>query len=213
MALSRCLVLATVLTGLVCSGCGPAVAIGDRAGRFRKVPREYRLAEVPTLVLVENYDQPSVNDVDAQRLAERITKKLTAENAAPMVPVQKVRDLREKDRAALRKMTIPQVGEAVGAEQVIYVNLTEFVVDSDASGTIHRAIASADVRVVDVRTASTLWPKDVASGHPITETGKWIRGDSLQHESQIREPVYEKVSAAVAKLFYDHMVEYELDDR
>jgi hypothetical protein len=99
-------------------------------------------------------------------------------------------------------MSQVDLGRAVGAKQVIYVELLESSVEADSTESAARGRVSADVRVVDVDTGLTLWPLDSAQGYPLSADVPYNRADP-DRVTAMHAQMLAQLSDALAKLFYD----------
>src|SRR2546426_898908 len=80
------------------------------------------------------------------------------DDAVPLKSPDDLYQLRAADPIKFRKMTIPSVGKAVGAKQVLYVNLTQSRVDLTPGTEMLKGRIGVLVRVVDVTSGVTRWP-------------------------------------------------------
>jgi hypothetical protein len=124
--------LFSILALLSLSGCYAVGAVAYKVAGPPPVEAKYVPKKVPMLVVVENYSNPSATQVDAQRVADAVTETFRRRDIAPMIDADVLQSLRDADPAKVRRMTIPQVGAATKAYQVLYVDLQD--VDLDADG-------------------------------------------------------------------------------
>ena len=193
--------LAALLLGLVSTGCVAASALLYKTTGDPKIPAEYKLKKVPTLVLMENFENPDLFEVQSERVSRDVVYQLTDQKVCPVVPLSKLADLRAKEGNAFRQMNIPAIGRAVGAKQVVYINLTEFSADPALGSEIMRGKVAALVKVVDADTGQTAWPQD-------TSAGRQIRFETPDvHDSNgnidVQEKLYQTLADKIARLFYD----------
>ena len=118
-----------------------------------------------------------------------------------MVDSDKLVPMREDDAARFRKMNIAAVGKAVGAKQVIYVDLVESEVRQDASAGAVNGTATARVKVVDCQTGNTLWPSDSSQGKEVTQTAQFDEMDPAKAVAMHTE-MLANLSGKIAKMFY-----------
>src|SRR5690606_2050106 len=137
----------------------------------------------PTLILVENYKAPSAVAMDADRLAMLVARELQAHQVAPIVDPAHLSALRERRGSDFKNMRISEIGQAVQADQVIYINLLKSDVEQTA-GLLKTSI-SVRVKVVDAHTGQTLWPTDSAEGHPIAHESPMVRPEENVTESSV----------------------------
>jgi hypothetical protein len=203
---ARLLLLTCVL---MLAGCNVLGAVLYKTAGEPDVEAQYTLPNVPTLVMAENFSQYDLGAADAELLARRVQSRLQeklfdvkTKTAFPMVQSEKVLELRGRSATAFRKMTIPQIGKEVGAEQIIYIHFQGGGVASMAGGSTHQGKAAVLVKVVDVKTGATLWPTDMVDGRAVSfETSPHRGGDN---QSDIRNRLYDGLSQQIARLFYKH---------
>jgi hypothetical protein len=201
--LFQLLLLATL--GGVASGCTAVGAIAYKLSPQPAVPAEYKPTKQTTLIMVENFRNPDLFEVESERLERDIGFAFTEQKLFPVVPVQKLLELKASDSASFSKMDIPGVARALGAKQVLYVELQQFSVDPPiASETMHGKVL-AKVKMVDAETGETLWPRDSSIGHEVKYETPTVSGDDTR--AAVQEKLYQRLSSQIAKLFYDAPVD------
>jgi len=184
-----------------CSGCAVGGVWQSLFGPNR-VKAKYVLPKVPTLVLVENYRNPAISQIDADLVASQLCDQLKQHDLVPLVDPDKLTGVRDVDEAKYHAMSQVQLGRAVGAKQLIYVELLESSVEADSTESAARGRVSAEVRVVDVDTGLTLWPLDSAQGYPLSADVPYNRADP-DRVTAMHTQMLAQLSDALAKLFYD----------
>jgi hypothetical protein len=103
-----------------------------------------------------------------------------------------------------RKASIPEIGRAVGAKQVVYIDIISDVVTHDGGTGMINASTSARVRVVDATNGATLWPTDASAGWPVSyQSPMYDTSRPDVNEIIVRQKVQKAVAAQVARLFYN----------
>ena len=194
----RAAILALMLLPLV--GCATVGMVAYKLSGPEPVPAKYTPAKELTLVLVESFENPSAHVVDAQRLTAQISIDLERQKIVPLVDVDRLQALRDRDPAAFRKMTIPSIGRAVGAKQVLYVNIVELSHETD--GTVMRGRTTTMSRFIDTGTGTTLWPTDFAQGFPLNMETPYVRLELDPTGDGVRGRLVREMSDAITKLFY-----------
>lgn len=205
----RCLVpLWSLSCGLVLAlnGCNVAGVVAHKFAGPPPVPAQYQPAKEPMLVLVENYRNPSASMLDAQRLSLLVGEQLRRHKVAPVIDPGALETVRADPDYA--KMTIPAVGRAAGAKQVLYVNVRRFGVEGTVGGEMIKGAAEVTVRVVDAATGNNRWPID-SGGHPVAVATPWLRREEGATELVLREQMSRSVADAIGKLFRKYSTEYE----
>jgi hypothetical protein len=178
-----------------------------------KVPAEYVPQQRPMLVLVENYQHQSSVHAHADLLGRMLVKELEARKIAPLVSLDRLQALRDARPDAFRTMSMSSIGRAVGAEQVLYVQLRNSDVAPVAGGDALTGQTSASVKVVDVATGDTLWPTDatVETGYPVAAASQLgtRNGGNVQ---DVRQRMYVDLSHQIARLFYKWQPDEEVPE-
>jgi hypothetical protein len=184
----------------LCSGCALG-GLWQTVFGPNKVPPKYVLPKTATLVLVENYRNPAISQLDADLVANQLNEELKHRDLAPLVDPDKLSAVRDVDAAKYHSMSILDVAKAVGAKQVIYVVLVESSVETDSSQSAVHGRVAAQVRVVDADSGLTLWPLDSAQGYPLSADIPYNRADP-DRMATMHAQMLAQLSDAVAKLFY-----------
>jgi hypothetical protein len=197
-------VLTSILFFAGVPGCVIVGALTNKIIPEAPVPARYVPAkDKPMLVLVENYRNPGAAGLDAQRVALHVAEALRRYRVAPVVDPDAAESLRSRDD--YHAMKVQDVGRAAGAQQVLYVNLQQFALDNTVGGEMVKGRAELRVRVVDVATGNTLWPRDTPEGAAVTAESPWSRtaGGAAQGtpEPALRDEVARSAADQIVKLF------------
>jgi hypothetical protein len=197
-------VAATCLAVCFALGCGAAGALIYKVSPAPKVAAVYKLPSKPILVLVENYRNPGVSDQDAERLGREITDQLRQHKIGPVIDPDKLFEYRQAKGSAFDQMTIAAVGKAMGAGQVLYVDLVDYGGDWTLGSDLLHPKAQIRVRVVDVATGNTAWPSEAARGFPMTIEMQYAEIKNTETEIDEQEAICQTTADHVVKLFYTH---------
>lgn len=196
LAAAGCIALAT-------AGCNIVTPVAYAIAGPGKVKAEFKLApERRTVIFV---DDPS------SKVTQRRLRDVIARTATQVLLDKKLVNEAIDPRAALivaanerhgEQLTLVEIGEAVDAEVLIYVAMTEFTLGEDLGN--YLPLARANVKVFDVAARERIWPDDPA-GQPV-QSGIPQRpgavpqspGERLEAESVLAE----KFGLAVAQMFY-----------
>jgi hypothetical protein len=210
---SRFTIYASLLILVLCtfiSGCGKmmGVLVGKTVGE--DIPATYvPEKDQPMLVLAENYQNPGSTSIESEQLARYVCQGLERKKVAPQIDPSAAIDLRSRDPAAYRKMSITQVGQALGAKQVLYIALLSNSVDMAEATEFQRGEAAARVRVVDVDTGQTRWPIDASSGYPVTAKTPVVKVTDENSANALRRGLQERLGGDIARLFYKYKADEE----
>ncbi len=167
----------------------------------------YTLQDVRTVVFVD--DRRNVMHPSRLRLviAERVTLDLLTKELVTIVvsPKDVMRVSAANDRYN-EPLPVSELGKAVEADVVIYVEMESFGLTND--GQTANPVARCSVRVIDVVNNKRLFPLDQAAYY-VTSTIKRVNPHRVSSNSEIRklaEELAEELGDSVAKVFYDHNV-------
>ncbi len=182
------------------AGCQALGAIIDKTAGPGKVPANYKPQPVPMLVLVENYR--TLGNLDEQSVTKFVEDEVTANKVAPIVSQEELRRMRDADPDGYRKLSVAALGKISGARQILYVDQLELTIDRPAGSELFKGTASARVRVVDVESGRSLWPKDSRSGEPYLMETPYVHDTDIS-EDQLRLQLAQTLAQQVVRNFYD----------
>jgi hypothetical protein len=196
----RWLVLSALAGGAMAAGgcAAAALVLNDTVGPSN-VPAKYVPPKTPMLVMVENYSSGA--GIDAQELCRYVDADLAANKIAPLVDQDKVYRLKDADPAAFQSMSIQQVGQAVGAGQILYINLLTSSIEHPQGSDQVRGSLTARVRVIDVPTGDTAWPKDQRAGWALAQRTPFVLENNDAVDMQVRQKLCQSVAVEIGKLF------------
>ncbi|MBT7657687.1 MAG: hypothetical protein HN568_04685 [Phycisphaerae bacterium] len=163
------------------------------------------LPNVPTVVFVD--DRRNVmHPVRLRRvIAEEVTNELLKrEILSTMISPRDVMRVSATNDKYNTPMPVGELGKAVGASVVIYIEMQAFGLTSD--GLTANPRTTCNIRVIDARNRERLFPADPA-GFSITETMKHVTSNRVTTSSDARklaEELAKKLGVAVGEVFYDH---------
>lgn len=203
---SVCLTLGLVSV-VSCNIVGPAIAVASGPPKVREA---FDLPEDQiTVVLVEdNATPPIVRDSRlVRRIADAATQELTRRGAVKTAiepgPIH-IMSVQPSERGT----PIAELARKVGADQIVYAQITQFTLSPD--GQSFTPTAELRVRVLDADAegeesiGKRIWPAD-ADGHPLIAGGESIAGFSPRDAADIRQAEVELADLAglrLAQLFF-----------
>jgi hypothetical protein len=189
---------------LAIPGCMAVGAIAYKVTPPPATPAVYKLPNENTLVLVENYRNPGVSDQDTERLGREIADQFKKHNIAPVVDPDKLFDYRSGKGSAFDQMTIAAIGRAMGADQVVYVDVVDYGGEWTLASDMLHPKATIRVRVVNVKTGDTAWPSEAARGYPMNIELQYAEIKDTTSAMDEQEAICQSTADHVAKLFYKH---------
>jgi hypothetical protein len=209
-----CLFAAVLPSLMACAGCGP------QAGAlwfFMAEPKEefaaeHRLAIGPALVLVDDpLGQMDVVGMDLW-LAEAVRANLLEMRAhEDVVPAELAQRLKRLD-ADYPYLSVREIGERVGAEQVIYILVTRCRLQDVADSDVFRGQMTAQVKVIDVLARPgdqvRIWPRELEGREiNVVRPQHSARGEAARQ--RVAQDLVAIAARDIARLFCD----YEIDPR
>jgi hypothetical protein len=184
-------------------GCAGIEAIGSKLGGPEHVEAKYVPPKKPMLVLVENYRDASATQIDGEMLTRYLISELEEHHVAPLVEFNSLAALKSDTTRDFREMKIDEIGKAVGAAQVLYVDLAQAEVNRPLGGETFIARGAARVRIVDSASGETRWPEDAPGGSPIAfETRAISAAQGGDDPTFVRQKLHEGLALRIARLFY-----------
>lgn len=162
-------------------------------------------AEATVLVLV---DDPA-NLVDYAPIKYELTRRINEQLDKRELVDKTIAYSRLMQRVAsspeYSTMSIASIGEKLGAQQVLYVRITDFQLKNEKTTTVWHGRLGATVRVIDVK-KGRLWPKDLVEGYPVdgVETPMQQSGPFSQFGLKLSRQMAEEMADNIVKLFYKH---------
>ncbi len=199
MRIAFLLLLMTFLAG--CSAVGYAA---EMAGGPTKVKAKYAPASRPTAIVIDNYRTRTPTVALRDSLASLLGRELEDHHVGPLIPFHKVYDLRVRDPKAFRNMRLEEIGRAVGAEQVIYVDILESDVSTTEGVQLLKGSFTASIKVIDCKTGETLWPRGFDDGYPFSIDMKYTPPETGSTVDSIQEAIARQAADEIGKLFYTY---------
>jgi hypothetical protein len=185
------------------AGCNVIGAIAYKASSDATVPAQFPLpADKKTLVLVENFNNPAALRLESDAVTRHLAEELKMHSAGTVVEPTTAETLRQSRGDAYRAMPVDAIGRALGAGQVIYVDLEEFEITQALASDMLGGRAAARVRVVD-EAGRVLWPTDLSAGYAVAVKVQPQRAAPGVDEFAARRELHAKLADRIAKLFYN----------
>lgn len=208
---------------LVPAGCNVVSAgaiVGEKIFGPAAIDPVYTLGPEPVLVLVENYRNPvgalSDSEEVTRFIVEHLRDNLKVDKDDPpkitLIDPDRLIEFQNARPSEYGKMKIPQIGKALGAKQVLYVDLMVSGVDLTPGSELLRGRFNAVVKVVDVATGQTRWPNDIIDGYPVSWESKPQRPGDEVYPAAVRERALRVGANRVARLFYKWKPDEAPDD-
>ncbi|MDP7004886.1 MAG: hypothetical protein QF718_01570 [Phycisphaerales bacterium] len=167
----------------------------------------YKLSDVRTVVFVD--DRRNVMHPARLKMviADRITNDLLVKKIVnTMISPRDIFRVSAANDRYNDPLSMGELGKAVDASVLIYVEMSAFGLTSDGKTANPRA--SCTVRVLDCQNNKRLFPLEQAA-HQVTASIKRVSPHQIESSGEIRsltEELAEEIGDSVAKLFYDHNI-------
>lgn len=186
---------------LLPTGCNLLGFVADKSDMGKDRAALYTLSQESTVVIAENWNNPTGTALDAEQLERDVFETLRSHNLGTQVNPTEVIDLRSR-RSDYATMSIAQIGKLVGARQIIYVNITGLELVGATGSDAYTGKATVRVKVVDADSGTTRWPIDNADGFPIKVTTNLVTASDASDKTALREKLLQATADRIAQLFY-----------
>jgi len=194
------IVLLTLAAGTTCGACG-----GE------KVDAKFHLTAGSVMVFVDDVHE-RVDWPPARRyLWEDVSQELLrTESATKVVPIETEDSLR-LTLPDFVKRSCREIGELAGAEQIVWIEVQDFLAEEDITDATNAAYFAVTVKVLDPTQKSDrrqvrVWP-DTPEGHYLSAniTGAAVVG--AKTKDAIAKALTAKLAVSITRLFHDHQLE------
>lgn len=177
-------------------------------GRGKKVEAEFRLTDGPILILLDDptgtIDRPAARRYFVDELGQLLVKKEAAQKVIPRRTLEQLR----QSQPEFEKRGAREIGELAGAEQVLWLEVRDFVAEEQFHDPVTAAYFAITVKVVNVlekkqRSRVRLWPTS-PQGRLITATLTGSEVHLAKTGDAISRQLAERLAGDIARLFYDH---------
>lgn len=176
-------------------------------GRGQVVEAKFRLTDKPILVLLDDptarIDLPAAKRHFVDELSQELIKN---EAAKRIIPRRTVQNLRQAT-ANFERRGCREVGEMAGAEQVLWVEVRDFVARERFYDPNNAASFVVTVKVINVRETRRsrvrLWPTS-PNGYPLSVGLTGSEVTLAKTRDAIAKELVGRLVVKVAKLFYDY---------
>jgi hypothetical protein len=162
-------------------------------------------------VLVDDYGErltwPETRDLLAVQVGEELLRHEATEKIISNDAVRRHRQARPD----FNKKSCREIGEMVGADQVVWLEVADFFASERPQDSTSAARIAVTVKVVNPKGSKSegtvrLWPEE-REGHPIK--AELSANEASRHDSrrEIAKALSQKLATEVARLFYEHTLQ------
>ncbi len=115
-------------------------------------------------------------------------------------------DLRDAGAAAFGKMSIAQIGQRLGAAQVLYLRVDKLDIEVPQGSEMVRVKIAIKANIIDVATAQTVWPTS-GDTEPYDYESKLQRADAPLTRNALNHQILRESGQEIARWFYAYQPE------
>ena len=177
-------------------------------GKPRMIEAVFRLSQGPVLVFVDDVNERMYSPKAGRVLFDGLSQELLRHEAAGrIIPLRTMEQLRQTipdfDKRGCR-----EIGELAGAEQVLWIEVRDFLVEEqifDASNAAYIVVTVKVINVLESQKASRvrLWPTG-PDGFLVTANMNGSEVVTTGSKDAIGQELTTRVAQHIAMLFYDH---------
>lgn len=188
---------------VVCTVCG---ACGKE-----KVDAKFHLTAGPVMVFVddvhERVDWPPARRYLWDDLSQEL---LRTKSATKVVPIESEESLRQTHPDFV-KLSCREIGELAGAEQVVWIEVQDFLAEEDITDATNAAYFAVTVKVLNPaekadRNRVRVWP-DSPEGNYVSAKMTGAAVVRAKTKDGISKELTAKLAVNIARLFHDHQLE------
>ncbi len=207
----------TVLTLLVmagATGCGysqGALLYMLGVGQGKKIPAKFTLTESPVMILVDDPGHRMDSPQPMRLLFDELSQSLLVNEAAKrIVPLTTIEHLQQSE-SDFAKLSAREIGERGGAEQVLWIEVRDYLGDEQIADANIAAFFNVTVKVLNVqektrRSRVRLWPTS-PDGHHVSATLTGSEVTIHKTSTAIAKELSTRLATSIAKLFYERRLE------
>jgi hypothetical protein len=170
------------------------------------IAAEHTLESTPLLIMLEDprnlVEQPRALRELHREVAARFDKFNVNRRVKPFEDWMRFRQSEPK----YDDMTIRQVGEKLGVDQVLYISVERFTLQAEPGAPVYKGEFAVRVRVCSTERKSDVrvWPLREEQGRLVTVDTPAVSVESGRAAEDVAAELGRKLGTQIAKLFYEH---------
>ncbi len=170
------------------------------------IATEHTLDPTPLLIMIEDkqnlVEQPRALRELHREIADRFDKFHVNRRVKPFEDWMRFRQAEPK----YDSMTIRQVGEKIGVDQVLYISVERFTLHAEPGAPVYKGEFSARVRVCSTERKADVrvWPRQEEQGRLVAVDTPAVSVESERTAEDVAAELGRKLGVQIAKLFYEH---------
>lgn len=207
-------VITLALVAAAAAGLGSCNIVGPAAyliGGQPKVEAQFALSDRPTVVFVDDPENILPRRNLRRLIGDKVSQELMVRNLVTTT-------IRPADALAVahrerygEPMPIDAIGRAVGAEQVVFIDMVSFSLSPD--NVTPRPMGACQIKVIDVTNRERLFPTadggfGGSTGYPVQVAMRPVsleRYRTASSRHQISEQLANEIADQITKVFYRHV--------
>jgi len=186
-------------------GCVPMAGAWANITGGEYIDAQYKIPNEPLLVLIDDRDGHVTEPRAINETHKTIATVFIAKNVNDkIVPIEDWRRMMQSDKD-YAKLSIRQIGEKLGAANVLYLRVDRFSLQSEPGAPIFRGEYAVRVKVIstDRKKEARVWP-DNEAGKRIVVTTDPTPMDGDKSAGDVATELGIKLGKEVALMFYGH---------
>ena len=193
--------------GAILSGClGPL--IGQFTGKKSatvEVAAQYKLHQSGNLLILLDIPAGVTRSNEARavlsnKLEREIKLYALAESVIPSSELSALRTSRED----FENLAIAQIAQKLSAQQVLYVEIIEFELETLSDKFSEQGLMRGRVKVFDVAQNRRVWPTTELLGHEVKVQTGLDEAEGKNYQQDLTEELCRQMAVKLIKLFRDH---------
>jgi hypothetical protein len=203
---------AILATALPSAGCSMLAAAVFAFTPPEKVPAQFTLSPGKVAIMLDDRFAPVPFPSAKEQLVNLIQQDLISHEAAGEVTdyddMLHARTSQQRTQQRMfERMTAKRMGELLEADQVLWLEVTDFSLKDRRGDSIYRPRMTIELRVVDTDSGSVLWP--TTGRHTIKKKlGIVVAHDDYRRAPELTEQLGQEFAPEISKLFYKYTREF-----
>ncbi len=177
-------------------------------GQGRMVPAEFTLTKGPLLIFIDDYHEQLTWPLASRYLFDELSQELLRQEAATKIIPLATLDSFRQSHTDFSKLSVREIGELVNAEQVLWIEVQDFlaeeqVFDATDAAYFHVTLKVLNPKETKRRSRVRLWPVS-PYGHLVTVSISGARVAELETRTKISKELASQLAVEIAKRFYDY---------
>ncbi len=197
---------------LLLCGCAQLGALIAVASGGETLPAEYKLAKGPLAIVLDDPEQFGVPTDAMRAFHDAIVQDFQDQKVnKQVVQFSELQKLRQKEQQ-YDDMSVRQIGEKLGADQVLYCKVTYWALKERPGDPHFRGKATVGIKVdsTERKRDVKLWPADRDYLIITAQTDPDLN-EATGAESQVARQLGEKLAVAVGSYFHGHKARERLE--